>query len=301
MSIQFTKPRRGVTRIFVHCSASDVPAHDNVSVMRQWHVEERGWSDVGYHFFIQKNGNLQIGRDIEITPAAQRGNNTGTIAICLHGRLKSKFTQAQYTTLKALCLEINKSYFERVSFHGHNEVANKSCPIFDYKEVLKLDQFGSLGLDNPPIMASATGEYPRLNVGAKGEDVRRLQTLLHIKVDGDYGSKTLVAVKSFKKDHDLYPSGIVTKQVWLLLSKPILENVVGVDVNKLPDLKQGSRGESVKYLQELLLLQADGIFGSNTARAVRAFKKDHKLYPSDIVQKHVWKLLLDVRKVEHFD
>ena len=299
--MQFNKPKRGITRIFIHCSASDVPAHDDVSVIRRWHVEGRGWSDVGYHFFIQKNGNLQKGRDLERTPAAQAGNNIGTIAICLHGLLKSKFTQAQYETLKKLCLEINKAYFERVSFHGHKEVANKACPVIDYKKILKLDQFGSLGLDAAPIMASATGDYPRLNIGDKGDDVKRLQTLLRIKVDGDYGQKTLAAVKSFKKDHDLYPSGIVTKQVWLLLSKPILENVVGVDINTLPDLKQGSRGESVKYLQELLLLQADGIFGSNTAKSVRAFKKEHNLYPSDIVQKHVWRLLLDERKVEHFD
>ena len=125
--------------------------------------------------------------------------------------------------------------------------------------------------------------------------------MLAIEVDGDYGPITLEKVKAFKKQNGLYPSGIVTEEVWLLLTKPKLENVKTLNIQDLPDLKTGSRGKSVEFLQELLFIKVDGIFGPRTAKAVRAFKKEHNFYPSDIVQKHIWKLLLDLRSIEHYD
>jgi hypothetical protein len=228
----FTKPNRKVTRVFIHCTASDLTKHDSAAAIKRMHLD-RGWSDIGYHLFIKKNGTLEIGRDLEKIPAAQKGHNTNSIAICLHGLKKDKFTTAQFDTLKRLCLKINKAYNGEISFHGHCEVAAKSCPVFDYRSVLKLDKYGSLGLN-----------------------------------------------------------GAVTQ-------KPV--NVGNVAPSKLPDLKEGSRGPAVELLQELLLIKADGIFGPKTASAVREFKKQHQLYPSDRVISHVWKLLLASKEVEHFD
>ncbi len=298
-TIQFIKPNRRVDRIFLHCSASDVPAHDNVETIRRWHLD-RGFDDIGYHFFIHKSGDISRGRDIESVPAAQKGHNQRTIAICLHGLRKENFTDLQYETLKTLCSDINNAYLQQVSFHGHCEVSPKTCPVIEYKKILKLDSYGSLGLD-APVISAAENDFPRLNVGDQGEAVRRLQALLGIEVDGDYGPITLERVKAFKKQNGLYPSGIVTKEVWLLLTKPKLENVKTLNIQDLPDLKTGSRGKSVEFLQELLFIKIDGIFGPMTAKAVRAFKKEHSFYPSDIVQKHIWKLLLEVRSIAHYD
>lgn len=73
-TIEFIKPNRRIDRVFVHCSASDVPEHDSVKTIEEWHLA-RGFTDIGYHFFIHKNGNVSPGRDIEKTPAAQRGHN----------------------------------------------------------------------------------------------------------------------------------------------------------------------------------------------------------------------------------
>lgn len=141
-SITFQKPNRQVNKVFVHCSASDNPDHDNVATMRKWHVEERGWSDVGYHYFIRKDGTLERGRNLEFTPAAQKGHNTGSIAICLHGLAKTAFTLEQFQTLTELCGLIKVAYDNDITFHGHCEVSSKTCPVFDYKQVLNLDNLG---------------------------------------------------------------------------------------------------------------------------------------------------------------
>lgn len=228
----FQKPNRKVKQIFVHCSASDVPAHDNVATMRKWH-KARGWSDVGYHYFIRKSGRMETGRPVEKIPAAQGGHNTGTIAICLHGLKKDKFTEAQFETLRAFCKEINQAYDGGVTFHGHKEVAPKACPVMDYQKVLKLDKFGRLGL---------TG-----------------------------------------------------------VAKPPVKDFTTIDDQTLPDLEEGDRGPAVELLQELLLIKVDGIFGPKTASSVRAYKKSHNLYDSDKVVSHIWKLLIDEDKMEHFD
>ena len=142
----FKKPHRKVKRVFIHCSASDVAAHDDVKVIDLWH-RQRGWYEIGYHYFITKAGTLQKGRSLESTPAAQRWHNRKTIAICLHGLLESKFTNAQFNTLKHLCRIINWAYADGnkvVTFHGHCEVAAKACPVFDYKKVLDLTESGFL-------------------------------------------------------------------------------------------------------------------------------------------------------------
>ena len=140
----FRKPARRVDRVFLHCSASDDPDHDDIDTIRRWHVDERGWSDVGYHYFIRSDGTLQEGRPLERIPAAQAGHNAGTVAICLHGLAEESFTDDQLRTLTALAREIDEACSGRVTFHGHCEVSPKSCPVFPYAEVLGLDGEGRM-------------------------------------------------------------------------------------------------------------------------------------------------------------
>lgn len=144
------KPRRRVNRVFIHCTAADNtgPAFEGLSLVRtvdRWH-RKRGWSGVGYHFMIDKDGKLMTGRSISKTPAAQGGNNTGTIAICVHGLEEGLFNAYQFETLQDLCTHLNDIYYESLTFHGHCEVSAKTCPVFDYKAVLGLDKHGRLGI-----------------------------------------------------------------------------------------------------------------------------------------------------------
>ena len=226
----FSKPQRDVERVFIHCSASDVAEHDSIEVIRRWHVDPppqgRGWSDVGYHFFIRKDGELEDGRDLERIPAAQGGNNTGTIAICLHGLDEDRFTPAQFETLLSLCKEIDTAYQSQVTFHGHREVANKDCPVFDYARVLGLDSDGSFA--RPAVVERArAGEgqsLPVLKTTARGEAVEVLQTSLNrhganIDEDGVFGQGTRSAVVAFQAGRDLVADGIVGPATWLALAR----------------------------------------------------------------------------------
>ena len=69
--------------------------------------------------------------------------------------------------------------------------------------------------------------------------------------------------------------------------------------DELPELKLGSRGEAVELLQQLLFIKIDGIFGPQTSRSIKTFKKLHKLYASDVVKSYIWKLLMENERVSH--
>ena len=170
----YQKPKRHINRVFIHCSASDNPDHDDVSVIRKWHVEERGWSDVGYHFFIKKDGTIQRGRNIEVKPAAQKGHNYMTIAICLSG--EDHFTHKQKRSLSRLCEEINRQH--EVTFHGHCEVdKGKTCPNFNYKKTLGLDLRGRL----PETKVENNDFSSWLNKGEKKTFCERFKAFINPK------------------------------------------------------------------------------------------------------------------------
>lgn len=144
----FTAPRRQVSRVFIHCSANDETRYSGkrlVETVRKWHLA-RGFSDVGYHYLIDKGGAVLSGRSLEKVPAAQRGHNTGSIAICVHGLAFSDdwCESVQAEALRKLCLEIHHAYSGIVGFWPHNAVANKSCPVFDIEDVLDLDRWRRL-------------------------------------------------------------------------------------------------------------------------------------------------------------
>ncbi|MFW6272343.1 MAG: N-acetylmuramoyl-L-alanine amidase [bacterium] len=129
---------REIWHINVHCSASDYKHHDNYESIYEWHVIENGWSDVGYHYIITKNGDVIEGRDINKIPAAVKYHNSGAISIVLTGL--NNFSQEQFKSLRQLVRNLQYDY--KIPDHlvkGHNdypEHRNRKCPNFNLKKVL---------------------------------------------------------------------------------------------------------------------------------------------------------------------
>jgi N-acetylmuramoyl-L-alanine amidase len=135
---------RKINEIIVHCTATrpswwaDRLTQDKVDEVRRWHVEERGWKDVGYHWLIDRDGTVINGRDESVTGAHVRGRNANSIGISLfggHGSSKDDtfeehFTPEQDAALRQLIAEIEQRHaITKVS--GHSEYANKACPGFN--------------------------------------------------------------------------------------------------------------------------------------------------------------------------
>ena len=104
--------------------------------IKKWHVEGRGWSDIGYHFYIDINGKIWKGRDIDRSGAHCKNHNRNSIGVCYCGGVeadgktpKDTRTEAQKNALIKL-IKTLKNIYPSATLHGHNEFSKKSCPCF---------------------------------------------------------------------------------------------------------------------------------------------------------------------------
>ena len=56
-----------------------------------------------------------------------------------------------------------------------------------------------------------------IKLGDRGDEVKKLQKLLHLLDDGIFGKLTQEAVKNFQKEHGLFADGIVGPKTWSIL------------------------------------------------------------------------------------
>jgi N-acetyl-anhydromuramyl-L-alanine amidase AmpD len=115
--------------VVVHCTASpDSADHIGVDEVRMWH-KQRGWSDVGYHWIVTKQGEVQQGRVEDIAGAHAYGYNSKSIGICWVG-LNSCLHQ-QLDSLTAKIAEIVIKYdipIDNVVGHCELPGVRKTCP-----------------------------------------------------------------------------------------------------------------------------------------------------------------------------
>lgn len=119
---------RSIQRVILHCSATrdsgDLIGADEI---RRWHVEERGWSDIGYHYVIRRSGKLEYGRPEDISGAHTAGENHNSIGVCLIGTYD--FTHEQVMTLKKLASMFYVEHgLEADDWFCHYQFSNKDCP-----------------------------------------------------------------------------------------------------------------------------------------------------------------------------
>ena len=130
---------RALKRIILHCTATPEGKHFDVDTIRRWHVKDRGWKDIGYHYVIYIDGSVHEGRPIEQAGAHTSGHNADSIGITYVGgcdaKMKAKDTlnEAQETAMVNLIKSLRELYGE-MSLHGHNEFAAKACPSFKVKD-----------------------------------------------------------------------------------------------------------------------------------------------------------------------
>jgi N-acetylmuramoyl-L-alanine amidase len=133
--------RKKTTAIVLHCSDT-LPTQDvGVKEIRGWHINERGWKDVGYHGVIRRDGTYEPGRPTWSVGAHVEGHNSDTVAVCLVGGKGKKgwennFTPAQWATLKTKVLPALIGRYKDAEVKGHRDFpgVTKKCPSFDVGE-----------------------------------------------------------------------------------------------------------------------------------------------------------------------
>ena len=147
-------------------------------------------------------------------------------------------------------------------------------------------------------MANLNPGQPTIAPGATGTPVRRVQRALRrtpdlgIVVDGVFGPQTETAVKEFQQGWGLVADGVVGPQTWAALP----------DGGPMPTLQEGSTGDVVKSLQQVLSAGAsdwntgpgpvDGDFGPQTKASVKAFQTWGGVPADGVVGDATWSVSL---------
>jgi len=150
---------RDINGVVVHCSATPPAVDIGVDEIRHLHtapetemvewgtqmIPGRGWSDIGYHLVIRRNGALEGGRAFDRAGAHAAGYNKDTLGVCLIGGVGSNghtaldnFTGPQKHTLEQL-LRVVRAMWPDVWIKGHCELPGiyKACPSFSVRAFLQ--------------------------------------------------------------------------------------------------------------------------------------------------------------------
>jgi N-acetylmuramoyl-L-alanine amidase len=141
---------RTIHQIVVHCSFTKPREGQNPRIgakqIRKWHMEERRWRDIGYHYVIKRDGTIELGRPISEAGAHAKGHNEFSVGICLVGGMDKKtgkavndYTDKQWAQLeiliKGLRDKLSKEQTVVPIVCGHNSLTTtKTCPNFDVEE-----------------------------------------------------------------------------------------------------------------------------------------------------------------------
>lgn len=134
------RSKRVIRQIAVHCAFTPPDLDIGAKEINQWH-KQRGWSGIGYHYIIRRDGTVEIGRDVDYAGAHVHGYNRYTIGMSYVGGAKrsgkklvsdiDNATKAQRKTIIALSHHLAKIHeLPTRDILGHNEFPNvhKSCP-----------------------------------------------------------------------------------------------------------------------------------------------------------------------------
>ena len=128
---------RTITLLVIHCSATPEGRSLDFEACRQDHIRHRGFRDIGYHFYITRDGTVHKGRPLEQMGAHCKGHNRHSIGICYEGGLDAEGhprdtrTPRQRDALSALLRQL-KQRFPQALIVGHRDLTpQKDCPCFD--------------------------------------------------------------------------------------------------------------------------------------------------------------------------
>jgi len=127
--------KRKINKIIIHCSATTPSMDVDANTIDEWH-KKRGWSGIGYHFFIKRDGKIEFGRPLDQSGAHTKGHNQNSIGVCYAGGVDSKMCPEDNRTSEQiasflLLLRFLKNTFPKAIIHGHRDFSPKACPSFD--------------------------------------------------------------------------------------------------------------------------------------------------------------------------
>ena len=267
------KPKKIVLH---HAEASNCTVQD----IHRWHLNN-GWSGIGYHFFVRKDGTIYRGRPENAIGAHVSGANTNTLGICAEGSYMTETMPiAQLNAIKELIRYLDGKYGE-LPIYGHREVGSSNCPGVNYpldeikarSGVQSGQSVENVIATTPPVTETKSDiQKAKEYVGGRCQELQEKLIKLGYNcggygADGIFGQETYNSLVQFQKDNGLDPDGLAGVATFAKL-------------DELIDKKNFNSGDDwIRRLQQECNNQGfsnqkvDGIAGVNTLNGCPTLRK----------------------------
>jgi peptidoglycan hydrolase-like protein with peptidoglycan-binding domain len=274
----------------VHYSAG--PPSQRVAAIQNYHMDGRGWPDIGYNFLVDRNGRIYEGRGWLTVGAHATGYNTSHIGVCFIGS-DGDATPAAKAAIRSLYYRARQLAGRPLTATYHGAIGSTACPGADLRNWV----IGGMAADDIPIGGgdlpdSSSGLTTVRSVRAQQQAVNLLGHTPVLAVDGSFGPLTLAGVKWLQRR-----VGVADDGMWGPLTEAAYVAHIGAGgsggtagvtayrsikaqqyaVNKLgytpPLVLDNSFGPltlaGVKWLQRQIGTDPDGNWGPATEKAYR--------------------------------
>ena len=135
--LSFKKPLKKINPadvrfVVIHHTANANPAW-GVRECHKSHRDDRGWSGIGYNYFIEQDGRVFEGRsdlDLDYIGAHVEGYNSRSIGLCLAGNydVQTPPPANLIITAKVAAMVLKRYGLTPSAIRYHSDLADKSCP-----------------------------------------------------------------------------------------------------------------------------------------------------------------------------
>ena len=130
--------RKETNYIVIHSTHTKPNANISIRTVDEWH-RKRGMLKVGYHFFIRREGLIEVGRGVNDIGAHTKEHDLDSVSVCLAGGLNTRgivapdYAKEQLETLFVLVKTLKHMYPD-AKVVCHRDLSTTECPSFNVKE-----------------------------------------------------------------------------------------------------------------------------------------------------------------------
>ncbi len=265
--------RKSTQRIILHHAAAKTCSAEDI---HRWHLN-KGWSGAGYHFLVRKDGKIYRLRPEDKVGAHAYGSNYNSIGVCFEGDYMVENMPEEETKAGQELVAYLKNKYGISEVEVHKRVNATSCPgdNFPFNQIANVTEIIT------PKPSEETGKIAQI------QNALNEKYGLDIDVDNIYGNETKKALVK----------GLQTELNKQFEGNLVVDGIFGTNTyNACINVRRGAEGNITWLIQSMLIchsfnINADGIFGPATERAVRDFQSRNGLSVDGIVGKNTFNKL----------
>ena len=209
-----------------------------VQQIHKWHIAN-GWLGFGYHFFINKKGEIFRGRPENVIGSHAKGYNSNSIGICFEGAYNKQIMPEEQIKAGQELVSYLKEKYNISNIKKHKDLCDTDCPgknfpfdrivgekenlVLSFQQVATLDGFkfskygcdGKFGNETQEVMKKCI--IKKRLIHRYPNATKLVQRLLGVEQDGKCGPITSAAIKEFQNKYGLIADSSVGLNTWKML------------------------------------------------------------------------------------